>query len=64
MQGFDYEKTRIVFEVPDNFDVMAMIAGGKRGPKEYLSKELQSKEIPNDRKPLPKIVMEGKFKNK
>ncbi len=64
MQGFDYEKTRIVLEVPDNFDVMAMIAVGKRGPKEYLSEELQSKEIPNDRKPLPEIVMEGKFINK
>lgn len=64
MQGFDYEKARIVLEVSDKFDIMAMIAVGKRGPKEYLSEELQSKEIPNDRKPLQEIVMEGKFRNK
>jgi nitroreductase len=29
MQGFDYEKARIDLEIPDNFDVMAMIAIGK-----------------------------------
>ena len=62
MQGFEYEKARVVLEVPDSFDVMAMIAIGKRGPKENLSEELQSKETPNDRKPLSEIVMEGRFK--
>ena len=61
MQGFDYEKTRIDLEIPDNFDVMAMIAIGKRGSKENLSTDLQNKEAPNDRKPLKEIVMEGKF---
>jgi nitroreductase len=30
MQGFDYEKARIELEIPDNFDVMAMIAIGKK----------------------------------
>ena len=63
MQGFDYEKARAVLAVPDNFDVMAMIAIGKRGPTENLSEELQSKETPNDRKPLLEIVMEGRFKS-
>ncbi len=61
MQGFDYEKARIDLEIPDDFDVMAMIAIGKRGLKENLSKELQNKEVPNDRKPLKEIVMEGIF---
>ncbi len=61
MQGFDYEKARIDLEIPDNFDVMAMIAIGKRGSKENLSIDLQNKEAPNDRKPLKEIVMEGKF---
>lgn len=58
IQGFDDEKTRIVLEVPNNFDVMAMIAVGKRGPKDILPKNY-SKEIPNDRKPLSEIVIEG-----
>jgi len=30
MQGFDYEKARIDLEIPDNFDVVAMIAIGKK----------------------------------
>jgi nitroreductase len=62
MQGFDYEKARNDLEIPDNFDVMAMIAIGKQGPKENLPPQLQEKEYPNDRKPLAEIVMEGQFK--
>jgi len=60
MAGFDYVKARIDLEIPDNFDVMAMIAIGKKGPKDNL--QLQEREYPNDRKPLTEIVMEGQFK--
>ncbi len=63
MQGFDYERARKGLEVPDNFDVMAMIAIGKRGSKDKLPEDLQKKELPNDRKPLNEIVMEGMFRN-
>ena len=62
MQGFDYERARADLEVPDNFDVMAMIAIGKKGPKDNLPPQLQERENPNDRKPLAEIVMEGQFK--
>lgn len=61
MQGFDYEKARQDLEIPDEFDVMAMIAIGKKGPKENLPPNLQEKETPNDRKPLNEIIMEGNF---
>ncbi len=61
MQGFDYEKARKILQVPDNFDILAMTAIGKKGLKENLPSELQEKEIPNDRKPLTEIIMEGKF---
>lgn len=64
MAGFDFEKARKDLEVPVEYDVVAMIAIGKRGPKEKLSPELQTREIPNTRKPLSEIVMEGKFGNK
>lgn len=64
MAGFDYEKARRDLEVPDDYDVMAMIAIGKRGPKEKLPAELQAREVPNTRKPISDIVMEGKFGNK
>jgi nitroreductase len=62
MQGFDYEKARVDLQIPDNFDVMAMIAIGKKGPKENLPSELQNKELPTDRKSLNEIVMEGIFR--
>jgi hypothetical protein len=62
MQGFDYPKARIDLNIPDDFDIMAMIAIGKRGPKESLPPNLQDKENPNDRKPLNEIIMEGFFR--
>ena len=64
MAGFDYEKARKDLEIPVDYEVVAMIAIGKRGPKENISPELQAREIPNTRKPLSEIVMEGKFGNK
>ncbi|MDQ4073745.1 MAG: nitroreductase family protein, partial [Thermoproteota archaeon] len=56
MQGFDYEKARTDLGVPNLFDVMAMIAIGKRGPRENLPPGLQDEEFPSDRKPLNEIV--------
>ena len=64
MQEFDYERTRADLGIPDSFDVMAMIAIGKRGPKENLPMNMQEKERPNGRKPLRKTVMEGRFTEK
>lgn len=62
MQGFDYDKARIDLEIPTDFEVMAMIAIGKKGPRENLSPELQEKEKFTDRKPLKDIVMEGIYR--
>lgn len=59
MAGFDYEKARKDLDIPDGYDVMAMIAIGKRGPKGNLPLSLQEREIPSERKPLADIVMEG-----
>jgi nitroreductase len=64
MAGFDYEKARKDLAVPDDYDVVAMIAIGKVGPKEKLSPELQTREVPSTRKPLSELIMEGKFGNK
>jgi len=35
MKGFDYERARVDLGIPDNFDVMALIAIGRRGPTYY-----------------------------
>jgi hypothetical protein len=62
MAGFDHEKARKELEIPEVFEVMAMIAIGKQGPKENLPKELQEREKPADRKKLSEIAMKGKFR--
>jgi hypothetical protein len=62
MQGLDYERARKELEVPDTYDIMAMIAIGKGAPKEKLPLKLQEKEIPNDRKPLNDLIIEGVFR--
>jgi nitroreductase len=62
MAGFDYEKARKDLDIPDGYDVMAMIAIGKRDPKGNFPLSLQERKIPSDRKPLEEIVMEGLFK--
>ncbi|MCB1071838.1 MAG: nitroreductase family protein [Chlamydiia bacterium] len=61
MQGFDYEKAKTICNIPDDFQVEAMIAIGKPGKKEKLSPEAQKKEAPSTRKPLSELVMEGKY---
>jgi hypothetical protein len=61
MQGFDYKKAREEFGVPENFDIMAMIAIGKLGQKENIPLNLQEREYPSDIKPFGETVMEGKF---
>jgi hypothetical protein len=40
MQGFDYEKARRDLEIPDNFDILAMIAIGRKAPTEHLPPKL------------------------
>jgi nitroreductase len=62
MQGFDYDKARIDLEIPSDFEVMAMIAIGKKGSRENLPTDLQEKEKFTDRKPLKDIVMEGIYR--
>jgi len=61
MQGFDYEKARDVLEIPEDYEVLAMVAIGMRGKKEDLLEQLQEREFPSVRRPLSEIVIEGRF---
>jgi len=61
MAGFDYERAAAELDVPDGFDVEAMVAIGERAPPETLPDELQAREQPSDRKPLEEIVHRGGF---
>ncbi len=62
MEGFDYDKAKKELELPENFQVEAMIAVGKPGKTELLSEKNQKREFPSDRKNLSETVFEGKYK--
>lgn len=62
MQGFNYDKARTVLNVPDEFQVEAMIAVGKPGMKEDLPPALQEREFPSERKNVFEIALEGGFR--
>ncbi len=62
MEGFDYDKAKNDLEIPEEFEVHAMIAIGKRGKKEDLPDKMKDSEVPNGRRPLDEIVNEGKFR--
>jgi len=62
MQGFDYDRAREVLNIPDDYEVEAMIAVGKPGKKENLPQKLQEREFPSTRKKVAEIAFEGKFK--
>ena len=61
MEGFDYERARRELRIPDEFQVEAMAAVGKPGPKESLPEKLQARESPNERRKLSESVFEGPF---
>ena len=57
--GFDKEKARSLLNVPDDFDLHAVITIGYRGEKETLDAKLQERENPSTRKPLKEVIFEG-----
>ncbi len=61
MQGFDYEKAKRDLRVPEDCEVLAMVAIGKRAPQEFLLSHLQELECPNSRRPLDEIAIAGQF---
>jgi nitroreductase len=61
LQGFDYDGALRTLNIPDFFQVEAMIAIGKPGKKEDLPEGLKEREMPSPRKKLSEIVMEGNF---
>jgi len=61
MAGFDYDRARRELRVADDFEVMAMVAIGRRGKREDLPPRAAAMEQPNDRRPLAEIVHEGPF---
>jgi nitroreductase len=61
MEGFDYARAKTELSIPDDFDVLAMIAIGRRAPAENLPEKYRAMEHPSPRRPLSEIVFEGAF---
>ena len=61
MEGFDYERARVDLRIPDEFQIEAMAAVGRPGPKELLPERLQKRESPNDRRKVRESIFEGPF---
>lgn len=62
MEGFDYEKAKLVVKAPEEYRVEMMFAVGKPGRKEDLPIEIQEREVPSSRKPITELVFEGKMR--
>ncbi len=62
MEGFDYEKARKDLNIPDDYQVEALAAIGKRAPADSLPEDIQKREMPSQRKAINEIAIEGKFK--
>ncbi len=52
MEGFDYEKARSVLEIPEDYQIEAMFAVGKKAPLAALPADLQEREKPSERKSI------------
>ncbi|MFW5852700.1 MAG: nitroreductase family protein [Nanoarchaeota archaeon] len=59
MSGFDYEKARKELNIPENYDIVAMAAIGKKGDTEDLPDMLKEREQMSDRIPLDELIFEG-----
>ena len=62
MGGFDREKLRAAFDVPEQFTAMAMIAVGHPGDPDELPEEKRVSELkPRQRVPLAEMAFEGRW---
>ncbi len=61
MAGFHQSKARADLQIPEDYEVEAMIAIGRPGAVDSLPEDLQSREVPTGRKPISEITCEGPF---
>jgi len=62
MAGFDPEKARATFGIPEGWDAIAAIAIGYPGDPDSLSPKLKDRELaPRTRKPIREFVMTGSW---
>ncbi|KKI89211.1 NADH dehydrogenase [Bacillus sp. SA1-12] len=62
MGGFEKERAREALNVPDGYELHAVIAIGYQGEKDVLPENLQEREQPSTRRPLNESLFEGSFR--
>ena len=64
MGGYDAQKARAAFDIPEEYTPMAMIAVGYQASPDVLDEETKAKELkPRSRKPLETHFFEGGWGN-
>lgn len=61
MAGFDADRLRVSVDLPESYAIQAVVAIGRRADKSVLPDALQSREAPNERRPLVQSAAEGRF---
>ena len=61
MEGFNYDRARKDLNISDDYDIEALFAVGRPGPKESLPEALQKREELSDRKPVSSFIFEGRM---
>lgn len=59
MGGFDQNKARELYSIPENFSVIACVAIGWYGDKFSLSEDLQLREEPSARKAVKELIFKA-----
>lgn len=61
MGGFDPEGAREALNIPEDYEVHAVVAIGYQDEREKLPEAYQAREVPSERRPLSETVFEGSF---
>lgn len=59
--GYDQSRVRKLLNIPEDYQLEAIVVIGQQGSKEHLSEALQAREKPTPRRPTVTFVSEGTF---
>lgn len=62
MAGFDYKAAHTIAQLPETYEVLAMIAVGKPGNPQNLPDDLKERETMSDRKKITDFIYNGHFR--
>ncbi|MFZ6045404.1 nitroreductase family protein [Pseudomonas sp. CR3202] len=61
MGGFDRQRSQALLEIPDDYELQAVVAIGHQAARETLPDDLQAREQPSPRVPLQRLAAAGRF---